>query len=278
MNLSDIPAWFAKRFAADATGSYVRTIPTTSADPAAASLSLGFPPNTFADIGAGGTPPDGRDFNGILNQLSAWAQWSGLGAAVPWSNTISTAAGGYPLGAIVLSNSVTGRLYQSQVNANVTNPDTGGAGWAILVDKAASSGDIAAGTSNELVVTPLHIARIDQPLLCLRVGRRVLILLAEMPAAALFPLQRIAAHQLAQFDEVTHTAGLPRNPDVPPRAVDRGPSRDELMRQLGQLPRKAAAPVWGARRGQLPGRRPIQRYPTLSPPGGGGSVGYGPTC
>jgi len=154
MNLSDIPAWFAKRFAADATGTYVRTIPTTTADPAAASLSLGFPPNTFADIGAGGIPPDGRDFNGILNQLSAWSQWAGVGGAAPWSSPISVAAGGYPLGAIVLSNTVTGRLYQSQVNANVTNPDTGGAGWAILVDKAATPSDIAAGTSNELVVTP----------------------------------------------------------------------------------------------------------------------------
>lgn len=158
MNLSDIPSWFAKRFAADATGSYVRPIPTTSADPNAASLSLGFPPNTFADIGAGGTPPDGRDFNGILNQLSAWGQWAGVGGAVPWSSTISSAAGGYPLGAIVLSNTVTGRLYQSQVNANTTNPDTGGAGWAILVDKAASPADIAAGTSNELVVTPAGLA------------------------------------------------------------------------------------------------------------------------
>lgn len=158
MNISDIPAWFAKRFAADATGTYVRSIPTTSADPTAASLSLGFPPDTFADIGAGGTPPDGRDFNGILNQLSAWGQWAGVGGAVPWSSTISAAAGGYPLGAIVLSNTVTGRLYQSQVNANVTNPDTGGAGWAILVNKAASPADIAAGTSNELVVTPSGLA------------------------------------------------------------------------------------------------------------------------
>lgn len=158
MNLSDIPSWFAKRFAADATGTYVRAIPTTSADPAAASLSLGFPPNTFADIGAGGTPPDGRDFNGILNQLSAWSQWAGVGGAAPWSSTISAAAGGYPLGAIVLSNSVTGRQYQSQVNANVTNPDTGGAGWAILVDKAATPSDIAAGSSNELVVTPSGLA------------------------------------------------------------------------------------------------------------------------
>lgn len=158
MNLSDIPAWFTKRFAADATGTFVRAVPETTADPNAASLSLGFPPNTFTAIGAGGSPQDGRDVNGILNQLSAWSQWAGLGGAAPWSSTISTAAGGYPLGAVVLSNTTTGRLYQSQVNANVTNPDTGGAGWAIMVDKAASPAEMTAGTSDERVVTPLRLA------------------------------------------------------------------------------------------------------------------------
>ena len=158
MNLSDLPAWFAKRFGADASPTHIRAIPPTSGDPNAASFSLGFPPNTFAAIGAGGSPMDGRDQNGILNILSAWAQWSGVGGPTPWSSTISAAAGGYPLGAIVLSGTTTGRLYQSLVNANVTNPDTGGAGWAILVDKAATSGDIAAGTSNELVVTPLGLS------------------------------------------------------------------------------------------------------------------------
>lgn len=158
MNLSDIPAWFAKRFGADATATYIRPIPTTSADPNAASLSLGFPPNTFAALGAGGSPQDGRDVNGILNQLSAWAQWAGVGGPTPWSSAISSAAGGYPLGAIVLSNSTTGRLYQSQVNANTTDPDAGGAGWAILVDKAATPSDISAGTSNERVVTPAGLA------------------------------------------------------------------------------------------------------------------------
>lgn len=158
MNISDIPAWFTKRFAADATGTFVRTVPETSVDPNAASLSLGFPPNTFTAIGAGGSPQDGRDVNGILNQLSAWAQWGGVGGPTPWSSPISAAAGGYPLGAIVLSNTTTGRIYQSQTNNNVTNPDTGGAGWAILVDKAATPADMVAGTSNERVVTPLQLA------------------------------------------------------------------------------------------------------------------------
>lgn len=154
MQLSDIPAWFAKRFAADATGSHVRNIPTTTADPTAASLELGFPPDTFTAVGSGGTPPDGRDFNGILRQLSAWSQWVGLGGPAPWSASIRDAAGGYPLGSVVQSSSVTGRLYQSRTNNNTTNPDAGGAGWIIMVDQVATPDEMAAGTSNERVVTP----------------------------------------------------------------------------------------------------------------------------
>ena len=89
MQLSDIPAWFAKRFGADASGSHIRPVPATSVDPNAASMALGFPPNTFVDIGAGGAPPDGRDVNGILNFLSAWAQWQGLGGPTPRSRAIA---------------------------------------------------------------------------------------------------------------------------------------------------------------------------------------------
>lgn len=158
MQLSDIPAWFAKRFAADATGTYVRTVPATTVDPAAASMTLGFPPATFTPIGAGGVPMDGRDLNGILNYLSAWSQWSGVGGPAPWSSTISAAAGGYPIGAVVLSGTVAGRQYQSTANNNTTNPDTGGAGWRILVTQPATAGETTTGTSDERVITPLRLA------------------------------------------------------------------------------------------------------------------------
>lgn len=158
MQLSDIPAWFAKRFAQDAGGTYLRTVPATTGDPTAASMAIGFPPLAFTNVGAGGSPMDGRDMNGILNFVSAWSQWAGLGGAAPWSSTISTAAGGYPYGAVVLSGTTTGRLYQSQVENNTTNPDTGGAGWAILVNKAATLIQAQAGTSSELVITPSVLA------------------------------------------------------------------------------------------------------------------------
>ena len=128
MQLSDIPSWSEKKFAEDATGLYVRSIPQTTADPAAASMSLGFPPQTFTDEGAGGTPPDGRDFNGILNFLAAWAQWVGMGGPVPYNSGVST-AGGYPKGARVQSAANPPRIWLNTVDNNTTNPDTGGAGW-----------------------------------------------------------------------------------------------------------------------------------------------------
>ena len=128
MQLSDIPGWSARRFAQSAGGSYIRTVPQTTADPAAASFELGFPPQTFTDEGAGGTPPDGRDFNGVLNYLSAWAQWVGLGGPVPYLAAIST-AGGYPKGARVQSASTPPRIWVSTVDNNTTNPDAGGVGW-----------------------------------------------------------------------------------------------------------------------------------------------------
>lgn len=134
MNLSDIPAWFTKRFGADATGSFIRSVPLTTADPAAASMSLGFPPQTFTDEGAGGTPPDGRDFNGILNFLSAWAQWQGAGGAVPFNSTIAS-NGGYPKGAQVFSTVSPSLVWVNQADGNTTNPDSGGtANWAALTD------------------------------------------------------------------------------------------------------------------------------------------------
>lgn len=129
MQSSDIPNKSAKVFAQSATGSFVRAIPQTTADPAAASFDVGFPPQTFTDQGAGGTPPDGRDFNGILNFLSAWARWQATGAPVGYDSTFQTDIGGYPKGAVVASATTLGVFWLSTVENNLTNPDTGGAGW-----------------------------------------------------------------------------------------------------------------------------------------------------
>ena len=62
--------------------SYIRPIPQSSQigiQNCAASLTDGFPPLTFIAQSAGGCPPFGQDFNGILQQLSKWSRWNGMG-------------------------------------------------------------------------------------------------------------------------------------------------------------------------------------------------------
>lgn len=129
MQSADIPSKSPKVFGEGTTGTYIRTVPQTTADPAAASFDLGFPPQTFTDEGAGGTPPDGRDFNGIFNAITAWTRWMAAGGAVPYDSTFQTAIGGYPQGARVQSATTAPRIWLSTAENNMTNPDAGGAGW-----------------------------------------------------------------------------------------------------------------------------------------------------
>jgi len=128
MQLSNLPAWVAKIFGQSATSTYIRTLPLTTSDPSAASFDLGFPPQTFANESAGGTPPDGRDFNGVLNHLDSFAYWYGMGGSFPWNVNVAT-AGGYPKGATVLAAAGGGVKWTSSTDNNTTNPDAGGAGW-----------------------------------------------------------------------------------------------------------------------------------------------------
>jgi hypothetical protein len=128
MQASGIPTKFANPFAVSAAGGYTREVPNTTADANAASLTLGFPPNTFLPIGAGGAPPDGRDFNGLLNQITAWNQWQQAGGTVGYDAAFSAEIGGYPLGAVISAATI-GNFWISAVDNNVTDPDTGGGGW-----------------------------------------------------------------------------------------------------------------------------------------------------
>jgi hypothetical protein len=132
LKASDIPTKFNIPFAANATGSFVRDVPETTADRVAASDTLGFPPDTFTPVGAGGTPPDGRDLNGILRQTTAWDQWGSAGGPIMYDAAFQAAllpAPGYPKGAIVASAVTFGQYWLSTVDDNVTNPDEAGAGW-----------------------------------------------------------------------------------------------------------------------------------------------------
>jgi len=120
-------------FASSAGGAYVRTVPVASQigiQNGAASYTDGFPPLNFTPINAGGVPPFGQDMNGIIRDISAHARWWAAGGPVYYDSTHQTAIGGYPLGAVVQSATTTGKFWYSSTENNVTNPDTGGAGWS----------------------------------------------------------------------------------------------------------------------------------------------------
>ena len=134
MQSSDIPGKFQVPFGAMATpGVTIRPVPVTSADQNAASFTQGFPINTMTPQGAGGQPPDGRDFNGILNAATAWIQWVQAGGApIQYDAVFQAQIGGYPAGARVTS-AVSGAItYLSTADNNVTDPDAAGAGWVNL--------------------------------------------------------------------------------------------------------------------------------------------------
>jgi hypothetical protein len=135
MLASNIPAKIVLAFGANAGGSYIRTVPVASQigiQDGAASYNDGFPPVCFLPVAGGGTPPFGQDFNGLLNVLSAWCRWyAAFGGPVYYDGTFQSTIGGYPAGAMVLSNTIggAGRLWRSTVDNNTSNPDTGGANW-----------------------------------------------------------------------------------------------------------------------------------------------------
>ncbi len=114
-------------FASSAGVGYINTLPDTPSGSALASWQQGFPPLTMTL--AGGQPPYGQDFNGVLNALSANIQWWNAGGAPAYDSALSAAIGGYPNGAVLALND--GYSYVvSTVSNNITNPNTSMTGWA----------------------------------------------------------------------------------------------------------------------------------------------------
>ena len=100
------------------------TIPLSQTDATRASYEQGFPALNMTPIAAGGVPPSGQDFNGILYDLSNAVMWQQAAGILPWSAEFaqSPVSGGYPKNALVVHNAV---LYQSSVDNNTETPGAG---------------------------------------------------------------------------------------------------------------------------------------------------------
>lgn len=109
------------------------TIPQSATGSNLASLEEGFPAVTMTAVSDGGTPPQGQDLNGILNQITNQLRYSQAGGLYPYDATFCTAIGGYPLGAILMSADGS-KLWQNQVAGNTNNPDVDSTNWTCLTD------------------------------------------------------------------------------------------------------------------------------------------------
>lgn len=129
---SSAPVPLQLPFAANAGAGYTRAIPVASQiaiTPGAASFNDGFPPINFLDpVLGGGVPFSGQDVNGVLNAITNALQWEQMNGSAAYNAAVSTAITGYPNGTILRKTGAPG-YWQSTVDNNVTNPDTGGAGW-----------------------------------------------------------------------------------------------------------------------------------------------------
>jgi hypothetical protein len=127
------PTRLLKAFAADAISDDITLpIPEPSQiaiNPGAASLTDGFPPACFADPAAGGVLPSGADFNGVLNMATAAPAYLMAGQRPFYDATLQTFMGGYALGAVLAQAADPTATWTSAVDANMTDPDSGGAGW-----------------------------------------------------------------------------------------------------------------------------------------------------
>ena len=135
-------------------------IPTDSqigVAPGRASLNDGFPPLTMTPIIDGGVPPSGLDFNGILNRITQHTAWQNAGGIYHFDDALCAHIGGYPAGAVLLSD--TGiASYISATDNNTVNfndvPESIGITWLPYAGESVAQIDSPAFTGNPTAPTP----------------------------------------------------------------------------------------------------------------------------
>ena len=100
------------------------------ADPqmfSSASYEKGFPKSTMKKVTEGGIPPQGKDFNGILNEISSHTVWTNSGGTYKFNGELSNAIGGYAKGAVLVADNlkfaVISLVNNNKINFN-TNPSS----------------------------------------------------------------------------------------------------------------------------------------------------------
>lgn len=132
MNSSDSPTRIVKAFGVNGNKN---TIPVESSSSTTANgiatFDSGFPPITMQPLSAGGIPPSGKDFNGVLYAVTLQQQWQNAGMTYAYNSTFASQINGYPKGAIIPSTVYTGQwLNLNEANSSSPESPTGATtGW-----------------------------------------------------------------------------------------------------------------------------------------------------
>lgn len=137
---------------------------TPSPTPGLASYEDGFPPITRIKIQLGGKPPAGKDFNGVLNDITQHTLWNEAGGRYKFDATFATTIGGYSKGMILQDNGGT-TDYISLVNNNSVNfnttPTSIGVQWGVYAGAAAGNSVTTITTTGGTVTLSANQAASD---------------------------------------------------------------------------------------------------------------------
>lgn len=141
MQSTDQPLKFPVAFGVSAAPALITTVPVASqigVTDGAASMTTGFVPKNFQSRVSGGVPPRGKDFNGLMNQITQGLRSQQAGQMPQFDSVHATNIGGYPKGAVLQSADRT-KIYISTSENNTTNPDTDLTYWLTLVGGTGSA-------------------------------------------------------------------------------------------------------------------------------------------
>ncbi|EIM0431465.1 tail fiber protein [Salmonella enterica subsp. enterica serovar Cerro] len=98
-----------------------------------AAYDSGFPPVTMTPISAGGIPPHGKDFNGLMHDITAAIRYVQAGGLYTYNANFAGAIGGYAKDAI-LAGVATTAVWLNTIDDNLTDPEgADSAGWVNLL-------------------------------------------------------------------------------------------------------------------------------------------------
>ncbi|EDR9851023.1 phage tail protein [Salmonella enterica] len=134
MKLNDKPRQLAVPFASTGDKNNIPDKATQQTKESGnAAYDSGFPPVTMTPISAGGIPPHGKDFNGLMHDITAAIRYVQAGGLYTYNADFAGAIGGYAKDAILAGVSTTA-VWLNTIDDNLTDPEgTDSAGWVNLL-------------------------------------------------------------------------------------------------------------------------------------------------